>query len=392
MSLARKAFVALAGIILLCCIMLLLLLRPGFQKVKVVLNMEAQETQESLLKGWHAFYRADWATIETFLDSPEATLRLHLPIQDTYLMKIKIRSNHVGQQIDVFVNETMVGHHVAARTHRAEKFYLTIPAGVTRQGENFITFKQPLVTSTVAFEQIVLKNFLWGDQSTLLLTWRASRQVSVPWYQWLSMLGVWGTWVGITGFIIRRLRRVEQVPAGPIALFDFYAHLPLGVFLGSLLMFSFVSPYRWVVSGSWPPVQLCLIIVGISKVYLLGMVSRRYMLRKSQERTVVVKSRVEADETSIQPLFTAFKAIGAFIVQDTRRRYERVRRRIRWVGRRQPGNRWLLGFLGLWLLSALLLIVAHLPHVSEQLTNIAIVCLIFAVITKGYTLWSGDSR
>ena len=423
MTLTRKALATLAAMIFLCCAFAFSLLRSEsrFQQVKLVLDMERQEAQEVLREGWRVFYHDEWATIETFMEEPTASLEITLPLKDIYLMKIKARFGQVGQRVEVLVNGAHIGSLIASKAGRAEKLFLKVPAIATHPGRNVVVFQQPSSTATIAFEKIVLTNFQFGDRTTMVLSWRTSPQLAVRWSSWAVLFIIWLGCALVECATVWWLSRIIKLPLGLLVVLDLFSYVPLVVCMAVLLSMPLVSPYRVVINPSWFAARVCLILVGIPKLYLLGVVSKRYAelvslaSRRSlrfakfagrryagrvqravayQQANRAPKGRV--DYTAVwtssadQSLLVLLGAVGVLIVIDVHQRWERLRRRLRWLSRLQPGNEWLLGFLGLWVLAALTLIVGHLPHLSEQIVNVAAIFLVIAVIAKSYALWDSS--
>lgn len=420
MTLTRKALATLAVTVFLCCVFAFSLIGSGsrFQQVKLVLDMERQETQEILREGWRVFYHEDWATIETFMEEPTASFEVGLPLKDIYLMKIKARCGQVGQRVEVFVNGAHIGSLIAQKAGRAERFFLTVPAIATHPGRNVVTFQQPSSMATIAVEKIVLANFQLGDTATMVLSWRTSPQLAVAGSHWAVLFTAWLGWALVECAAVWWLSRAMKLPLGLLVALDLFSYVPLLVCMAVLLSMSLVSPYRVVINPSWFAVRAGLILVAIPKLYLLGVVSKRYVelvglasrrylgfAKLAGRRYVGLVQRTVAyhqanfppkgrvDYTAVwtsnadQSLLVLLGVVGVFIMIDVHQRWERFRRRLRWLSRLQPGNEWLLGFLGLWFLAALTLIVGHWPHLSEQIVNVAVIFLAIAVVAKGYALW-----
>ncbi len=398
MTFRGKMFTALAVLISLSCFLLLLLVRPGFQKASVDIAMEHQEIPEMLGGGWQVFYKYEWAAIETFMVEPTASIRIPLPIQDTYVMKVKARFAQIGQRLDILINGVSVGKLVAQKVHRAEKFHLTIPWRILHHGANVVAFRQSEPVLPVAFEQITFRNFLWAHPSGFLLTWWSSPQGAVRWPQWFALIGIWAAITVAMVLINWCLSRVLKIPFNQVLLLDLFSYPPVICLMGLLLTLSLVSPYRWVIASEGTLVLICLTAVGLSKVYLLGVVSKRYA--KLVEQTVarhqvdphppyrIAYAAIYTSSSRDQSLLVSLGVLGVFLAIDARhhwRRYwRRCCRRLHWWGRFQPGNQWLLGFLGLWFLAAFVLILLHLPQLSEQIVNLSAVLLLAAVVSKGY--------
>lgn len=393
MSLAQKALAALASAILLSCTLLFLLIGPSahFHQVSLTKELEHQEIQEILRNGWHVFYHEEWETIECFMEDPTASLEVALPIQDVYLMKMKIRLGEVGQRMEVWVNGTYIGHLVAKKARQAERFRFNIPVGVAREGPNLITFQKAPRSPSVAVEKITFANFQLGDKTSLVLLWRTSPQFFVPWPKWSSVLTLWSACATVECTIIWWLSRSMVLPIQILVLFDLLSYLPLFVCMSTLFMVSLVSPYRLVVNTSWFLVRLCVWFIALPKLYLLGFVSRRYVELVQQvasHQRARWSSARHVDYANVwrvnQSLVVSLGVIATFIVFDARQRGQRIRRRIRWVSRLRAGNWSLVWFLGLWGLAAVPLFLTGTTGVSEWIANIAVPFLAAAVIRKGY--------
>ncbi len=422
-TLTRKALSTLAVTIFLCCLFAFSMIGSGsrFQQVKLVLDMERQETQEALREGWRVFYHDDWATIEAFMEEPTASFEIMLPLKDIYLMKVKARFGRVGQRVEVLVNKVRIGSLIAGKTGRAEKFFLKVPAIATHSGRNVVVFQQPSSTAAIAVEKVILTNFQCGDSTTMVVSWRTSPQLAVAWSRWAVLFVIWLGCALVECATVWWLSRAMKLPLGLLVVLDLFSYVPLVACMTVVLSVSLVSPYRVVINPSWVAVRACLFLVGIPKLYLLGVVSQRYVelvslashryLRLAGfagrryagvvQRTAAYhqanftpKGRVDYTVAwtfnADQSLLVSLGVVGVFIVIDVHRRWERLRRRLRWLSHLHPGNEWLLGFLGLWFLAALTLIVGHLPHLSEQIVNVAVIFLAIAVIAKGRALWDGS--
>lgn len=394
MPLTRKALAALIGAIFLCCLSAFLLVGSGthFRQVSLMQEMEHQDTQEILFGGWRVFYHEEWDTIETFVDGPVAAVVLDLPVRDIYLMKIKARFGQVGQRVEVLVNDTRVGQLMARKAQRAERFSLSVPAAATRPGTNLVVFQKPPGAPTIAIEKITFANYQMGDKATMVLSWRASPQLSLPWQEWTLMLGAWMTCAAMEGVVIWWLSRAMALPIGFLVLLDLFSYLPLLACMGVLLGISLVSPYRLIINASWFFVRGCLLLIGLPKLYLLGVVSRRYMelvRRATSGRKGTGTARHRMDYSDVwnphQSLLVSLGAVTILVIFDGRQRWGRLQRQIRWVGRQRDGNEPLLWFLGLWGVAALVMLSVGLTSVSEWIVNVAVIFLGAAVIIKGYT-------
>ncbi|MBI4227049.1 MAG: hypothetical protein HY600_02105 [Candidatus Omnitrophica bacterium] len=172
-----------------------------------------------------------------------------LPRRGSYVAKMKLAFGAGGQAAEIHWNGERLTTVHGAHGGRAEKFLVQVPAGVTRPGDNVVTFLNSGTPKTVRHEQIKLTNYrapIVERAGYLLFQDPSERRISAPVAAWLCRWGLLlGAWMAGTLAAARLLGWALAAPAaGGVAWVA-------GIALMMLHGLSWVTEYRIVLLSGW---------------------------------------------------------------------------------------------------------------------------------------------